>query len=324
MAVRQRRPARRPMSARLLAAGLLLLVAFFLTALAVGARYPITGLFAFLFLAAGVALLTYERMLNRLRMSGRAAPRNSPTPFQEFKAEMRHEDTEDDEGLRARRAEKPAEEPEEEDDGLAFDDLEHVFRVEDDPEPAPAPPPPPIPAPREEPFPVPPPKPAPVPPPPPPSPISDSYTASGHIDQIQPAWDTKRAFVTESSLPPASVRDVAATLVVRDLTRSVDFYVGLLGLVELDRSSDAVLLEAGFGRVLLCHRDDAPVARGSLMHLALEVPDVANAYLQLQERGVIFSHAPRAAITGDTYEVLAASFTDPDGHGLAITQIRER
>ncbi|GLZ81781.1 hypothetical protein Afil01_65880 [Actinorhabdospora filicis] len=301
MAVRQRRPARRPMSARLLGAGFLLLVAFFLAALAVGARDLTMGLLAFLFLSAGVALLTYERMLNRLRQAGRAAPRNNPSPLEEFKAELRHEDEEDDEGLREKEAEE-----EEEDDGLGFDDLERTFRAEEpEPAPAPPPPPPPVPAPR-------------------PSPVSDSYTAAGHLDAPQPAWDTKRAFVSETSLPAASVRDVAATLVVADLTRSVDFYVGLLGLVELDRSSDAVLLEAGFGRVLLCHRDDAPVARGSLMHLALEVPDVANAFLQLQERGVIFSHPPRAAITGETYEVLAASFTDPDGHGLAITEIRER
>lgn len=296
MAVRQRRPARRPMSARLLGAGFLLLVAFFLTALAVGARDLTTGLLAFLFLSGGVALLTYERMLNRLRQAGRAAPRNNPSPLEEFKAELRHEDDEDDEGLREKQAE--------EDEGLAFEGLERVFGRDEEPAGEPEPAPAPIPAPR--------------------APVSDSYTAAGHLDQPQPAWDTKRAFVSESTLPAASVRDVAATLVVADLTRSVDFYVGLLGLVELDRSSDAVLLEAGFGRVLLCHRDDAPVARGSLMHLALEVPDVANAYLQLQERGVIFSHAPRAAITGETYEVLAASFTDPDGHGLAITEIRER
>ena len=312
MAVRQRRPARRPMSGRLLGAGLLILLALFTLAVAAGSRSIPAGLFAFLLLGGGVAILTRERISNKLRRTPKSEPRNPPGPVEEFMAEMRGGDDEDEE------------EEEDEDELGSIDDLEARLRADDDldldPEPAPAPAPPPPPpsapvAPRQR-------QPA-WDPKPKPGDRNDRY--SGHLDSLGGPLDDSRAFVAdESFLPAASVRDVAATLVVADLERSVEFYTGLLGLVELDRSADAVLLEAGFGRVLLVRRrDDAPDSHSPLMHLALEVSDVDNAYLQLQDRGVVFSHGPRAAITGGTYEVVAASFSDPDGHGLAITEIRE-
>lgn len=326
MAVRQRRPSRRPMSGRLLAAGLLILLALFTTALAAGSRNIGYALLAFIFTAGGVALLTRERIRARLRRTG-PPPRNNPSPVEEIIAEVRGTggDDEDEEGP-------------DEAELASIDDLEASLRSENEaaeaaqaarsaPVSAPAPAPPADPEPEPEPAPAPPaqavpkqrqpawdPKPAKK---------NAPYTAVGHVENIGDPFDTDRAYVGESSLPAASVRDVAATLVVTDLARSVEFYTGLLGLVELDRSADAVLLEAGFGRVLLVSRPDAPDRPSPLMHLALEVSDVDSAYLHLQDRGVEFSHAPRAAITGGTYEVIAASFTDPDGHGLAITEIRE-
>lgn len=307
MAVRQRRPARRPMSGRLLGAGLLILLALFTLAVAAGGRSITAGLIAFLLLGGGVAILTRERISNKLRRTPAAEPRNPPGPVEEFIAEMRGDDQDEEE------------EEEEADDELgSIDDLEARLRADDEPEPAPAPEPKPAPnpvAPRQR-------QPA-WDPKPKDGERNDRY--GGTVDALGGPLDDSRAFVAdESFLPAASVRDVAATLVVADLERSVEFYTGLLGLVELDRSADAVLLEAGFGRVLLVRRrDDAPETHSPLMHLALEVSDVDNAYLQLQDRGVVFSHGPRAAITGGTYEVVAASFSDPDGHGLAITEIRE-
>lgn len=308
MAVRQRRPSRRPMSGRLLGAGLLILLALFTLAVAAGSRSIPAGLFAFLLLGGGVAILTRERISNKLRRTPAAEPRNPPGPVEEFMAEMRGSDDEDEE---------EEEEELDEDELGSIDDLEARLRAEDEPEPEPAPaPPPPAPvAPRQR-------QPA-WDPKPKPGDRNERYDR--HVDALGGPLDDSRAFVAdESFLPAASVRDVAATLVVSDLERSVEFYTGLLGLVELDRSADAVLLEAGFGRVLLVRRrDDTPDSHSPLMHLALEVSDVDNAYLQLQDRGVVFSHGPRAAITGGTYEVVAASFSDPDGHGLAITEIRE-
>lgn len=126
-----------------------------------------------------------------------------------------------------------------------------------------------------------------------------------------------------SSLPPEAVRDVAATLIVADLPRSVMFYTELLGLVEIDRAPDAVLLEAGFGRVLLWRRDDAPGAGDPVMHLTFEVGDIDAAYESMRAKGIEFIHPPRAALSGEVHNLRAASFLDPDGHGLAITELRE-
>lgn len=126
-----------------------------------------------------------------------------------------------------------------------------------------------------------------------------------------------------SSLPPEAVRDVAATLIVADLSRSIMFYTELLGLVEIDRAPDAVLLEAGFGRVLLWRRDDAPGAGDPVMHLTFEVGDIDAAYDSMRAKGIEFIHPPRAALSGEVHSLRAASFLDPDGHGLAITELRE-
>ncbi|MGH8875917.1 MAG: VOC family protein, partial [Stackebrandtia sp.] len=125
------------------------------------------------------------------------------------------------------------------------------------------------------------------------------------------------------SLPPEAVRDVAATLIVADLPRSIMFYTELLGLVEIDRAPDAVLLEAGFGRVLLWRRDDAPGAGDPVMHLTFEVGDIDAAYESMRAKGIEFTHPPRAALSGEVHNLRAASFLDPDGHGLAITELRE-
>lgn len=136
--------------------------------------------------------------------------------------------------------------------------------------------------------------------------------------------DLLSAYTEETTLPPEAVRDVAATLIVSDLAASVMFYTELLGLVEIDRARDAVLLEAGFGRVLLWRREDAPPSGGPVMHLTFEVGDIDSAYRALSARGVKFTHPPRSALSGEVHDLRAASFLDPDGHGLAITELKQR
>ena len=138
-----------------------------------------------------------------------------------------------------------------------------------------------------------------------------------------PGHDLLAAYsASDAQLPPEAVRDVATTLIVSDLDRSIMFYTELLGLVEIDRARDAVLLEAGFGRVLLWERDDAPDAGDPAMHLTFEVGDIDAAYRMLRAKGVVFTHAPRSALSGEVHDLKAASFLDPDGHGLAITELR--
>lgn len=140
--------------------------------------------------------------------------------------------------------------------------------------------------------------------------------------------------VSESSALPAmprgaaalgitDVRDVAATLVVGDLDRSVEFYIENLRLVVVDRTSEAALLEAGFGRILLWQRDDAPAEAQGIMHLTFEVGNLEATYRTMRDNGVNFSGAPTDALEGENFQLRAAAFSDPDGHGLAITERQE-
>lgn len=155
-------------------------------------------------------------------------------------------------------------------------------------------------------------------------PLEESTTQLHLLAAESAGVDLLSAYADETTLPPDAVRDVAATLIVSDLAASVMFYTELLGLVEIDRARDAVLLEAGFGRVLLWRREDAPPSRDPVMHLTFEVGDIDTAYETLNSKGVHFTHPPRSALSGEVHDLRAASFLDPDGHGLAITELRQR
>ncbi|HEY1178013.1 MAG TPA: hypothetical protein VGF17_17795, partial [Phytomonospora sp.] len=196
MAVRQRRPARRPMSGRLLGAGLLILLALFTLALAAGSRSLGAGLLAFLLLGGGVAILTKERISNKLRRTPRPEPRNPPGPVEEFIAEMRGDDPDDED-----EEEEVVEVVEVVDDGelASIDDLEARLSADDDPPPPPPPPAPVAPKQRQPAW--------------DPKPKTDDRNEryAGHVDLGGPLDDSRAFVADESFLPAASVRDVAAT-----------------------------------------------------------------------------------------------------------------
>ncbi|WP_133884401.1 VOC family protein [Glycomyces sp. NRRL B-16210] len=136
--------------------------------------------------------------------------------------------------------------------------------------------------------------------------------------------DLAELLLSEQRLGGTDVTDVAATLVVADLQRSVEFYTDALGLHIADRTSEAAVLDAGFGKILLWERPDAPPGETGVMHLTFEVGDIDATFAQMNEAGVEFLHLPRTALLGQNYQMRAASFHDPDGHGLAITEHKER
>jgi catechol 2,3-dioxygenase-like lactoylglutathione lyase family enzyme len=138
------------------------------------------------------------------------------------------------------------------------------------------------------------------------------------------AHDLADLLLSEERLGGTDVTDVAATLVVADLQRSVEFYTDALGLHIADRTEEAAVLDAGFGKILLWERPDAPPGETGIMHLTFEVGDIDATYAEMNQAGVEFLHLPRTALLGQNYEMRAASFRDPDGHGLAITEHRER
>ena len=45
-------------------------------------------------------------------------------------------------------------------------------------------------------------------------------------------------------------------------------------------------------------------------------------HAELRQKGVTFMHSPRAVNRGDRLELWSATFRDPDGHNIAITQWR--
>lgn len=157
-------------------------------------------------------------------------------------------------------------------------------------------------------------------------------TGGGHDDPV----DDVDIDLDLGGPPPGRVADgtaaagsgpisgVGITLLVTDLDRSVGFYRDMLGFTEIDRGeSNAVLTSGGTRLVLRAIRDVAPINR-RVVHLNLEVGDVEAAHEQLRGRGVRFTYAPRVVNRGERLELWAAAFRDPDGHGIALTQWRDR
>ncbi|MGK5742316.1 VOC family protein [Micromonospora sp. URMC 103] len=122
----------------------------------------------------------------------------------------------------------------------------------------------------------------------------------------------------------APISGIGMTLVVTDLARSLDFYRDVLGFAEVDRGPSTAVLAYGATRLVL--REAAEAARVSLRtaHVNLEVDDIQAAYERMRAAGVRFTSAPRVVNEGTKLEGWAVAFSDPDGHGLALVQWRER
>ncbi|WP_319462424.1 VOC family protein [Micromonospora sp. RTP1Z1] len=128
-------------------------------------------------------------------------------------------------------------------------------------------------------------------------------------------------FGDEGADVAAPISGVGITLLVTDLSRSLEFYRGL-GFDEVDRGSGNAVLASGGTRLVLREvTGAAPISR-RLVHLNLEVDDIQAAYERLRGSGVRFTYAPRVVNRGAKLEVWAAAFRDPDGHGISLTQWR--
>jgi catechol 2,3-dioxygenase-like lactoylglutathione lyase family enzyme len=113
-------------------------------------------------------------------------------------------------------------------------------------------------------------------------------------------------------------------LVVSDLKRSLRFYRDLVGFSMVDGGANVAVLEYGGGRVLLRQLADMSPVDRRVAHLHISVPDVDASYKDLKDRGVEFMHRPRVTSRGDKLDLWAATFRDPDGHDIALTQWRTR
>jgi catechol 2,3-dioxygenase-like lactoylglutathione lyase family enzyme len=113
-------------------------------------------------------------------------------------------------------------------------------------------------------------------------------------------------------------------LIVSDLDRSLRFYSELLGFTIVYASAGNAVVEYGGARILLQHMADFSSIDRRVGHLHIEVPDLDLAFTDLAAKGVQFSHRPRMVSRGDEIELWKATFRDPDGHGIALTEWRER
>jgi catechol 2,3-dioxygenase-like lactoylglutathione lyase family enzyme len=103
---------------------------------------------------------------------------------------------------------------------------------------------------------------------------------------------------------------------VSDLSRSLRFYCGKLGL-NLQREFPGIVFLDG-GKVALCLSEPAAKMRGRLPgsgEIGFSVKDVNAAYRGLEARGVTFTHGPRSL----TPTHWIANFDDPDGNHLSIS-----
>jgi catechol 2,3-dioxygenase-like lactoylglutathione lyase family enzyme len=117
---------------------------------------------------------------------------------------------------------------------------------------------------------------------------------------------------------------MGAMLLVSDLQRSVAFYRDRVGLRLVDQASNTAVLSYGGGRVLLRQLADMSQVDRRVSHLHIQVSDVDASYRDMVARGVEFVHAPRVISLGERLNLWAATFRDPDGHDIAVTQWRTR
>ena len=122
----------------------------------------------------------------------------------------------------------------------------------------------------------------------------------------------------------ATPQAMGIMLIVSNLDRSVSFYRDVLDFAIVDQNAGSAVLAYGGGRVLLRRvANMSPVDR-RVVHLHINVPDVDRAYARLKDKGIDFVRRPAVVNRGDRLELWAATFRDPDGHAIALTQWRPR
>ena len=119
-------------------------------------------------------------------------------------------------------------------------------------------------------------------------------------------------------------RNAVANLAVSDLDRARDFYTGTLGLIEVDKEGDElVVLKSGDSVVNVYRSDYAGTNEATAVTWAVD--DIDAEVRDLKGRGVMFEHydMPGLALEGDVHvggDMKVAWFKDPDGNILNIVE----
>ncbi|MEV6637143.1 VOC family protein [Actinoplanes sp. NPDC051470] len=142
------------------------------------------------------------------------------------------------------------------------------------------------------------------------------YEPSERTEEVITAYPSARPG------PAGAIHGVGITVLVTNMDRSIDFYRDTLGFFQIDTGTGSAVLASGDTRLVLRAVHSLSPDIGRLIYLNLEVGDVDAVYEELKTKGVKFLHGPRPVNRGDKLELWAATFYDPDGHNIAITQWR--
>jgi catechol 2,3-dioxygenase-like lactoylglutathione lyase family enzyme len=104
---------------------------------------------------------------------------------------------------------------------------------------------------------------------------------------------------------------------VSDLERSVDFWCEEVGLSLSTTAGSFAFIDGGSIQLTLNQVDVVPPDE-SLTEVVLEFDDVRSAYAELAARGVLFQVELRPVTNDGERDLLAAHFTDPDGHLASV------
>ncbi|HWG99464.1 MAG TPA: VOC family protein [Pilimelia sp.] len=146
----------------------------------------------------------------------------------------------------------------------------------------------------------------------------DAVAEEAALSRLITAYPSARPGAT------GSIHGVGFTLLVADLERSIAFYRDLLGFYEIDGGEGSAVLASGDTRLVVRQVPGAAPVNRRTVHVNLEVGDVQATYQELRAKGVRFTYPPRAVSQGERLEQWAATFRDPDGHGVALIQWRPR
>lgn len=114
-----------------------------------------------------------------------------------------------------------------------------------------------------------------------------------------------------------------ANIAVRDLGRARNFYIGTLGLSEVEAmGEDVAVLKSGSSLVNVYRSEFAGTNKATAVTWAVG-GDIDRLVKELKLRGVIFEHydMPDTKLDGDVHvfgDLRVAWFTDPDGNILNL------
>ncbi len=104
---------------------------------------------------------------------------------------------------------------------------------------------------------------------------------------------------------------------VGDVTKAVEWYRDVLGLIHLYTFGDLAFFDCGGIRLFTTSRKEGDSAGDSILYF--NVPDIDAAYRRLTSREVVFRGAPHMVHRHDSgIEEWMAFFEDPDGQLLAL------